>query len=292
MAAFVVWMQRSGQLPPETPVVLSQVAFRVLIPCFLMTKVCTPFQRYLLYVFDSNYVYLISRVKYSYWFFKHMVWRKQCFGLLGSVSLSTNLTLPLLKFKMVFVLNVCHFSAGCSDTCLASFSKFTLPSPFCHCSGAGFRFTLVCVTLSRFPGAAFKSIIYVLLELVQTNRWSVCDCFQVLVGAVLGKLACRIVYREPASVLKVSTILAKPVPADITTSVRPALADQMAESPGLNLSLIGNDWNRSKQYTAAKKEAIITAACAFGNSFTLPLVSPRTRLPCHSQAHIVSLCFW
>ena len=59
MAAFVVWMQRSGQLPPETPVVLSQVAFRVLIPCFLMTKVCTPFQRYLHYIFDINYVYLI-----------------------------------------------------------------------------------------------------------------------------------------------------------------------------------------------------------------------------------------
>lgn len=39
LAAFVVWMQRSGQLPAETPVVLSQVAFRVLIPCFLMTKV-------------------------------------------------------------------------------------------------------------------------------------------------------------------------------------------------------------------------------------------------------------
>ena len=109
MAAFVVWMQRSGQLPPETPVVLSQVAFRVLIPCFLMTKVCTPFQHYLLYIFDNNYVYLIyrSRVKYSYWLFTHMVWRNQCFGLLGSVSLSTNLTLRLfLKFKVVFVLNV------------------------------------------------------------------------------------------------------------------------------------------------------------------------------------------
>ena len=62
----------------------------------------------------------------------------------------------------------CHFSAGCSDTCLASFSKFTLPSPLCHCSGAGFRFTLVCVTLSRFTGVVLKSIIYVLLELVQT----------------------------------------------------------------------------------------------------------------------------
>lgn len=36
-----------------------------------------------------------------------MVWRNQCFGLLGSVSLSTNLTLRLfLKFKVVFVLNV------------------------------------------------------------------------------------------------------------------------------------------------------------------------------------------
>jgi hypothetical protein len=112
------------------------------------------------------------------------------------------------------------------------------------------------------------------------------------VGAVLGKLACRIVYREPALVLKVSTIPAKPVSAAITTSVGSGLADQMAEPPGLNPSLIGNNWKRSKQYTAAKKEAIITAACAFGNSFTLPLVSPRTRLLCHSQAHIVSLCFW
>ena len=111
-------------------------------------------------------------------------------------------------------------------------------------------------------------------------------------GAVLGKLACRIVYREPALVLKVSTIPAKPVPADITTSVGSGLADPMAESPGLNPSLIGDNWNRSKQYTAAKKEAIITAACAFGNSFTLPLVSPRTHLACHSQAYIVSLWFW
>jgi predicted permease len=39
MAAFVVWMQRTGQLPADTPVVLSQVAFRVFIPCFLMSKV-------------------------------------------------------------------------------------------------------------------------------------------------------------------------------------------------------------------------------------------------------------
>jgi predicted permease len=43
MAAFVVWMQRTGQLPADTPVVLSQVAFRVLIPCFLMSKVHTTY---------------------------------------------------------------------------------------------------------------------------------------------------------------------------------------------------------------------------------------------------------
>ena len=36
-----------------------------------------------------------------------MVWRKQCFGLLGFVSLSSNLTLRVfLKIKVVFVLNV------------------------------------------------------------------------------------------------------------------------------------------------------------------------------------------
>jgi hypothetical protein len=62
------------------------------------------------------------------------------------------------------------------------------------------------------------------------------------VGAVLGKLACRIVYREPALVLKVSTIPAKPVSAAITASVGSGLADQMAEPPGLNPSLIGNNW--------------------------------------------------
>ena len=93
-------------------------------------------------------------------------------------------------------------------------------------------------------------------------------------------------------VLKVSTIEAKPIRADITTSVGFGLADPMAESPGLNPSLIGRNWNKSKHDTAAKKEAIITAACAFGNSFTLPLVSPRTHLACHSQAYIVSLWFW
>lgn len=36
----------------------------------------------------------------------------------------------------------------------------------------------------------------------------------------------------------------------------------------------------TEQYMAAKKEAIVTAACAFGNSFTLPLVL-LSRTPLH-----------
>ncbi|CAI5463984.1 unnamed protein product [Closterium sp. Yama58-4] len=39
ICAFVVCLQKSGILPKSTPSVLSQVSFRVLIPCFLMTKV-------------------------------------------------------------------------------------------------------------------------------------------------------------------------------------------------------------------------------------------------------------
>ncbi|GAQ83988.1 hypothetical protein KFL_001720010 [Klebsormidium nitens] len=39
VCALVVWMQKSGRLPESTPAVLSQVAFRLLIPCFLMSKV-------------------------------------------------------------------------------------------------------------------------------------------------------------------------------------------------------------------------------------------------------------
>ncbi|XP_024520322.1 uncharacterized protein LOC9659155 isoform X1 [Selaginella moellendorffii] len=39
--ALITWLQRSEFLPAETPVVLSQVAFRVLIPCYLMSKVST-----------------------------------------------------------------------------------------------------------------------------------------------------------------------------------------------------------------------------------------------------------
>lgn len=36
---FVAWLQKSGQLPAETSTVLSQVAFRLTIPCFLMSTV-------------------------------------------------------------------------------------------------------------------------------------------------------------------------------------------------------------------------------------------------------------
>eukprot|EP00850_Spirogloea_muscicola_P014387 SM000103S09479 [mRNA] locus=s103:177162:180399:- [translate_table: standard] len=38
-AAIVVWLQKTGKLPAATPSVLSQVAFQLLIPCFLMSKV-------------------------------------------------------------------------------------------------------------------------------------------------------------------------------------------------------------------------------------------------------------
>ncbi|KAL3683882.1 hypothetical protein R1sor_001904 [Riccia sorocarpa] len=41
LCSLVVWLQRSGNLPAETPVILSQVAFRLFIPCFLMSKVAT-----------------------------------------------------------------------------------------------------------------------------------------------------------------------------------------------------------------------------------------------------------
>lgn len=36
---FVAWLQKSGQLPAESSTVLSQVAFRLTIPCFLMSTV-------------------------------------------------------------------------------------------------------------------------------------------------------------------------------------------------------------------------------------------------------------
>ncbi|KAH9299577.1 hypothetical protein KI387_031259, partial [Taxus chinensis] len=36
---FVSWLQKTGQLPADTATVLSQVAFRLTIPCFLMSKV-------------------------------------------------------------------------------------------------------------------------------------------------------------------------------------------------------------------------------------------------------------
>lgn len=46
---------------------------------------------------------------------------------------------------------------------------------------------------------------------------------------------------------------------------------------------------RSKQYMTAKREAIITAACAFGNSFTLPLVP---LLPSHLLFTPFTPCFF
>eukprot|EP00850_Spirogloea_muscicola_P009187 SM000051S17547 [mRNA] locus=s51:194770:197972:+ [translate_table: standard] len=39
LCAIVVWLQKTGKLPAATPSVLSQVAFQLLIPCFLMSKV-------------------------------------------------------------------------------------------------------------------------------------------------------------------------------------------------------------------------------------------------------------
>lgn len=39
ICSFVAWLQKSGQLPAETSTVLSQIAFRLTIPCFLMSTV-------------------------------------------------------------------------------------------------------------------------------------------------------------------------------------------------------------------------------------------------------------
>ncbi|KAG0568183.1 hypothetical protein KC19_6G000700 [Ceratodon purpureus] len=155
LCSFVVWMQRSGQLSAETPVVLSQVAFRVLIPCFLMTKVA--------------------------------------------------------------------------------------------------------VTLASHPTA---SLLFLPLGAIA----------QVLIGALLGKAACRLVYGESTA------FLLSPLEAPMLTSPGSAPPFTTSETESgmitrVEKPLIINKFSRqSKQYIRVKKEAIITAACAFGNSFTLPLI--------------------
>ncbi|CAM6040083.1 unnamed protein product [Sphagnum compactum] len=166
LCTFVVWMQRTGQLPADTPVVLSQVAFRVLIPCFLMSKVSLT---------------------------------------LASHPSASLLALPLIAIAQVFV------------------------------------------------------------------------------GALLGKVACRIVFGKPSSPrpLSVETALpAAPAPAALitTTAIKggglKSLPEEPPPSPPLHMVLpTSTSWIAAEQHKATKKkEAIITAACAFGNSLTLPLV--------------------
>ncbi|CAK9265968.1 unnamed protein product [Sphagnum jensenii] len=165
LCTFVVWMQRTGQLPADTPVVLSQVAFRVLIPCFLMSKVSLT---------------------------------------LASHPSASLLALPLIAIAQVFV------------------------------------------------------------------------------GALLGKVACRIVFGKPSSPrpLSVETALpAAPAPAALitTTAIKGGGLKSLPEAPPpppLHMVLpTSTSWIAAEQHKATKKkEAIITAACAFGNSLTLPLV--------------------
>ncbi|XP_024400515.1 uncharacterized protein [Physcomitrium patens] len=154
LCLFVVWMQRSGQLPAETPVVLSQVAFRVLIPCFLMTKVA--------------------------------------------------------------------------------------------------------ITLASQPAA---NLLFLPLVAIA----------QVLTGASLGRLACRFVYPAPASASSPNFGNTAPI-----TSVPPATIISERGSSAITQVATSNNvisfQENTEQYMAAKKEAIVTAACAFGNSFTLPLI--------------------
>ncbi|XP_024400516.1 uncharacterized protein [Physcomitrium patens] len=146
--------QRSGQLPAETPVVLSQVAFRVLIPCFLMTKVA--------------------------------------------------------------------------------------------------------ITLASQPAA---NLLFLPLVAIA----------QVLTGASLGRLACRFVYPAPASASSPNFGNTAPI-----TSVPPATIISERGSSAITQVATSNNvisfQENTEQYMAAKKEAIVTAACAFGNSFTLPLI--------------------
>jgi hypothetical protein len=103
------------------------------------------------------------------------------------------------------------------------------------------------------------------------------------VGALLGKVACRIVFGKPSSPrpLSVETALpAAPAPAALitTTAIKggglKSLPETPPPSPPLHMVLpTSTSWIAAEQHKATKKkEAIITAACAFGNSLTLPLV--------------------
>ena len=91
-------------------------------------------------------------------------------------------------------------------------------------------------------------------------------------GALLGKAACRFVYGKSSTFI-LPTLEASLSPNSgssppITSSQKESLIIAEVEKP---LSTI-NFSRRSQQYITAKREAVITAACAFGNSFTLPLV--------------------
>ncbi|CAM6100938.1 unnamed protein product [Calypogeia fissa] len=135
LCSLVVWLQRSGQLPADTPVILSQVAFKLFIPCFLLSKVATT---------------------------------------LSSSSASNLVALPLMAFA------------------------------------------------------------------------------QVIVGAMLGKLASQIFFKVPV--------------------LRPAVDWSGDQAVDNSSSLAFSEHQLSLTRAATKKQAMITAACAFGNSLTLPLV--------------------
>ncbi|KAL2635999.1 hypothetical protein R1flu_007478 [Riccia fluitans] len=137
LCSLVVWLQRSESLPAETPVILSQVAFRLFIPCFLMSKVATT---------------LISQPAQNL------------------------IALPLMAVA------------------------------------------------------------------------------QVITGAVLGKLACLVFFREP--------------------TLKPSV--EWTSSDGSESSSLAAEYKEQQiqisRTGATKKQALIVAACAFNNSLTLPLV--------------------
>ncbi len=96
-------------------------------------------------------------------------------------------------------------------------------------------------------------------------------------GALLGKAACRYVYgkKSPAKISPLTvngaSMSATSVSSVIATSEKGSgvLLTQVEKPVTSNLTTFRR---HSEQYLATKKEAIITTACAFGNSFTLPLV--------------------
>ncbi|CAI5990016.1 unnamed protein product [Closterium sp. NIES-64] len=284
MCAFIVWLMKANVLPEATPSVLSQVAFQALIPCFMMTKVAStlsvqPLAVSLMSSPPSTALHpsrwpskRSSRVA-----FQALI---PCF-MMTKVA-STLSVQPLSSLAFLPLLAV--FQVICGVICGILWIS---------ARQASLHHRLPPALLALLAPLCTSFVLHFSLKLLPTHPLPL---LQILCGLVLGKLACTIAYRRPSSLP--SPPSARHIAFSVAQSIglSPSAAALLSGLPfpqrdGGEEGAAGGEkvvpgrgvlsapgMVGAAERAAGRKESVVMAACAFGNSLTLPLVFLATLL--------------